>query len=156
LTQEEEQTKDIQPTAPGKPAEEKKGPVITRQLDRSSESARIILFSSNTFLSDTVLGINSSVMRTAYLAPVQLIANSIDWSLEDRGLLAIRGRSHFSRPLLPMTREMQLAFEYLNYGLAFVGLVLVWVMRKRSSIRTEKRHMALLRQSMAVGFRITM
>jgi ABC-2 type transport system permease protein len=148
LTQEEEQTKDIQPTAPGKPAEEKKGPVITRQLDRSSESARIILFSSNTFLSDTVLGINSSVMRTAYLAPVQLIANSIDWSLEDRGLLAIRGRSHFSRPLLPMTREMQLAFEYLNYGLAFVGLVLVWVMRKRSSIRTEKRHMALLRQSM--------
>ncbi len=148
LTLGEEQAKDTLPPAPGKPAEEKKGQVITRQLDKSSESARIILFSSNTFLSDTVLGINSSVMRTAYLAPVQLIANSIDWSLEDRGLLAIRGRSHFSRPLLPMTREMQLAFEYLNYGLAFVGLVLVWVMRKRSSIRTEKRHMALLRQSM--------
>ncbi|MFH0782651.1 MAG: Gldg family protein [Pseudomonadota bacterium] len=143
-----EATKPPAQPAPGKPAEEKKAPVITRQLDKSAESARIILFSSNTFLSDTILSINSSVMRTSYLAPVQLIANTIDWSLEDRGLLAIRGRSHFARPLVPMTREMQLVFEYLNYGLAFVGLVLIWFIRRRAVKRTEKRHIALLQQSM--------
>jgi ABC-2 type transport system permease protein len=143
----EDKMKETKAPAPGQPAEEKKSQVITRQLDRSPESARIILFSSNTFLSDTVLGIGSSVMRTSYLAPVQLIANAIDWSLEDRGLLAIRGRSHFSRPLMPMTRDMQLLFEYINYGLAFAGLGLVWFIRKRGVKRTEKRHIALLQES---------
>lgn len=146
LTTSKEQAKEA--PAPEKPAEEKKSQVITRQLDRSPESARIILFSSNTFLSDTALGIGSSVMRTNYLAPVQLIANAIDWSLEDRGLLAIRGRSHFSRPLAPMSRDMQLFFEYINYGLAFMGLVLVAIIRKQAAKRTEKRHAALLRKSL--------
>ncbi len=148
LTSPEEQAKESAPPAPGKPPEEKKGPVITRQLDKSSESARIILFSSSTFCSDTVIGIGSSVMRTTYLAPVQLIANAVDWSLEDRGLLAIRGRSHFSRPLIPMTRDMQLLFEYMNYVLALVGLVLVFFLRKRAVKSSKKRHAALLQQSM--------
>ncbi len=129
---------------PGKPAEEKKSQIIARQIDKSAESARIILFSSSTFLSDTALGITSSVMRTSYLAPVQLLANSIDWSLEDRGLLSIRGRSHFSRPLAPMSRETQLFFEYLNYGLSFLGLFVVWFIRKRVVRGTERRHLALL------------
>jgi ABC-2 type transport system permease protein len=148
LNQPGEKAKETPPPAPGQPAEEKKSQIIARQLDRSPESARIILFSSNTFLSDTVLGIGSSVMRTTYLAPVQLIANAIDWSLEDRGLLAIRGRSHFSRPLMPMTKDVQLLFEYLNYGLAFAGLGLVWFIRKRMTKRTEKRHIALLQENM--------
>ncbi len=142
-------------THPNKPGEEeqhageeKKTQVITRQIDKSPESGRIILFSSNSFVSDTVLGIGSSVMRTTYLGPVQLMANAVDWSLEDRGLLTIRGRSHFSRPLLPMTRNMQLFWEYLNYGLAFFGLVLVWVVRKSIRKSTKKRHVALLQGSM--------
>jgi len=148
LTPPEEKDKEAEPPVPGKPAEEKKNQVIARQLDKSAESARIILFSSSTFLSDTALGISSSVMRTSYLAPVQLIANTIDWSLEDRGLLAIRGRSHFSRPLMPMSRDMQLFFEYLNYGLAFFGLFVVWLLRKQTVKRIERRHLALLQESM--------
>jgi ABC-2 type transport system permease protein len=137
-----------QPPAPGQPPEEQKKRVIVKQLDKSPESARIILFSSGTFLSDSLLGIGSTVNRTAYLAPVQLIANSVDWSLEDRGLLSIRGRSHFSRPLLPMDRDLQVIFEYLNYGLAFFGLFLVWLVRRRLVRRRERRHMALLQQSL--------
>jgi ABC-2 type transport system permease protein len=137
-----------QPPAPGQPPEEQKKRVISKQLDKSPESARIILFSSGTFLSDSLLGIGSAVNRTAYLAPVQLIANSVDWSLEDRGLLSIRGRSHFSRPLLPMDRDLQVIFEYLNYGLAFFGLFLVWLVRRRLVRRRERQHMALLQQSL--------
>jgi ABC-2 type transport system permease protein len=133
--------------ADNKPEEAKKQQIITRQLDLSPDSARIIVFSSNSFLSDTLLGIGSSVSRTTSLGPVQLMANAVDWSLEDRGLLAIRGRSHFSRPLLPMSREMQLFFEYANYGLAIFGLVLVWFIRKSVVKRTEQRHLALLRRS---------
>jgi ABC-2 type transport system permease protein len=121
--------------------------IIARQIDKSPESARIILFSSSSFLSDTVLGIGSSVMRTTYLGPVQLMANAVDWSLEDRGLLTIRGRSHFSRPLIPMTRNMQLFWEYLNYGLAFFGLLVVWYVRRSMRKNTVKRHLALLQKS---------
>ena len=40
--------------------------------------------------------------------------NAIDWSLEDRGLLAIRGRAHFAHTLNPLDRESQLFWEYLN------------------------------------------
>lgn len=134
------------PGQPGKPAE-KKAQVITRQLDRSPDSARIILFSSNTFVSDTLLGIGSSVMRTSYLSPVQLMANAVDWSLEDRGLLSIRGRSHYSRPLLPLTRNMQLFLEYLNYGLAFLGLLVIWFVRKAMRKSTAIRHLAIVRKS---------
>ena len=118
--------------------------VISRQIDKSPESARIILFSSNSFLNDTILGIDSSVMHSSYLGPVQLIANSIDWSLEDRGLLSIRGRGHFSRTLLPMTRNIQFFWEYLNYGLALLGLLMVWLVRRSMVKRTKQHYPALL------------
>ncbi|KJR98286.1 MAG: ABC transporter permease [Desulfobulbaceae bacterium BRH_c16a] len=129
------------------PDEEKAKQIIARQLDKSPESARIILFSSNTFLSDIILGIGSSVMRTDNLGPVQLMANSVDWALEDRGLLAIRGRSHFARPLLPITKDMHLVFEYVNYGLAMLGLIIIWLIRKQIGKITKQRQLALLRQS---------
>lgn len=118
--------------------------VINRQIDKSPESARIILFSSNSFLNDTILGIGSSVMGSSYLGPVQLIANSVDWSLEDRGLLSIRGRGHFSRTLLPMTRNIRFFWEYLNYGLALLGLLLVWLVRRSMAKRTKQHYPALL------------
>lgn len=125
--------------------------VITRQIDKSPDSARIILFSSSSFLSDTVLGIGSSVMRTGYLGPVQLVENSVDWSLEERGLLEIRGRSHFSRALLPMSKDLQLFWEYVNYGLAFFGLFLLWFIRKTVTRRAQSRQLSLLDEAMGEG-----
>jgi ABC-2 type transport system permease protein len=121
----------------GTDASEEDLQVISRQLDRSPESARIILFGSNSFLNDVILGIGSSVMQSSYLGPVQLIANGVDWSLEDRGLLSIRGRGHFSRPLLPMNRQVQFFWEYLNYGLALAGLALVWLLNRSSMKKRE-------------------
>ncbi|MCI5161963.1 MAG: hypothetical protein D3917_08050 [Candidatus Electrothrix sp. AX5] len=127
-----------------KDGEEKEEQVISRQLDKSPDTARIILFGSNSFLSDTVLSISSSVMRTNYLGPVQLVANTVDWSLEDRGLLSIRGRSHFSRPLNPITKNKQLFWEYLNYGLVLLGLAIIWLLRLRIRKRAEERQLAFL------------
>ncbi len=118
--------------------------IISRQIDKSPESARIILFSSNSFLNDSMLRIGSSVMRSSYLDPVQMIANSVDWSLEDRGLLSIRGRGHFSRTLVPMTRNVQFFWEYLNYGLALLGLLVVWLVRRTMRKRTKQYYLALL------------
>ncbi|MCI5143742.1 MAG: ABC transporter permease, partial [Candidatus Electrothrix sp. ATG1] len=127
---------------PGEQDGEEKEELIIRQLDKSPDSARIILFASNSFLSDTVMSISSSVMRTNYLGPIQLIANTVDWSLEDRGLLSIRGRSHFSRPLDPISKNEQLFWEYLNYGLVLLGLALIWLLRLRLRKQAEARQLA--------------
>ena len=47
--------------------EEKKDPAITRVIDRSPDSARIILFASNSFLTDTMLDLAASGMGTRIL-----------------------------------------------------------------------------------------
>jgi len=135
------------PAGQDKQESDKAESVITRQIDRSPESSRIIVFSSPTFASDTALSIASSTMRTSYLGPVQMMTNAADWSLEDRGLLAIRGRGHFSRTLLPMTRDTQMFWEYANYLLAAAGLLLVWLFRRNIVKKARERQLAMLQQN---------
>jgi ABC-2 type transport system permease protein len=137
---------------PGKGAkkdkEKNKTPVISRQLDKSPDTARIIVFGSNSFLSDTMLRIGSEVMRTNYINPVQMMSNAADWSVEDRALLAIRSRGHFSRTLYPIPQSLAIFWEYLNYGLALLGLVLVWTLKSIFGKRSQQRELALIQQSL--------
>lgn len=115
--------------------------IIDKIIEKSPESSRLFCFASNSFLADAIVSLGSGVRRTGYLEPVQLIANSVDWALEERSLLEIRGRSHFSRPLAPLSKDGQLFFEYLNYGLALIGLFIVWciqlILRRRA--RSKER-----------------
>ena len=106
-----------------------KAPMISGVVDRSPESSRIILFASRSFLTDAMLGLASSGTGTLYRKPLLLLANTIDWSLEDRGLLAIRGRDHYSGTLRPLDRDAQMFWEYLIYGLSLLGLILVALLR---------------------------
>ncbi len=138
-------THEEEADAAAEPAEgaEKESP-ITRVIDRSPESARIILFASRSFLTDTMLDLATSGMGTRYLKPVQLVENAIDWSLEDRGLLAIRGRAHFSRTLNPLDRESQVFWEYLNYGLPLFGLLLIGFIRRQTNKQAALRYAVVL------------
>jgi ABC-2 type transport system permease protein len=129
---------------PAKTEKAKKKEVITRMIDKSPESARIILFSSGSFLSDTCLKIGSVVTGTRYLAPARLLANTVDWSLEDRALLAIRSRGHFSRPLMPMDKSARMFWEYLNYALALAGLLLVYAIRAIFRKQARERYQRIL------------
>jgi ABC-2 type transport system permease protein len=117
---------------------------ITRVIDRSPESARIILFASNSFISDDMMSLATAAMGTRYIKPVELVENAVDWSLEDRGLLTIRGRAQFSRTLDPMDQESRVFWEYLNYGLALLGLLIVWLIRRRVNQRAGLRYAAIL------------
>jgi ABC-2 type transport system permease protein len=132
----------------GNAAKDKK-PVITRVIERSPESARLILFASNTFLTDSALDLATSAMRTHYLNPIQLVENAVDWSLEDRDLLAIRGRAHFSRTLPPLNRTAHIFWEYLNYGLALLGLLLVWFIRRGMASQTRLRYETVMNMGRA-------
>ena len=81
-------------------------------------------------------------LGTQYLTPVDFLQNTVDWSLEDQGLLGIRSRGHFARTLLPLGRDAQTLWEGLNYGLAVLGLFIVWLvhrgLRRRTAGRLER------------------
>ena len=104
-------------------------------IERSPESARLVVLASNDFLTDQILRTISSMSGGQYLGPLELVANAIDWSLEDSGLLGIRSHAHFNRTLAPLDKDQQLFWEYLNYGLALGGLLLValWQRRRRGA-----------------------
>ena len=113
-------------------------------IERSPESARIILFSSNDFLSDQVIQLAGSASGSEYLNSLQLVANSLDWALEDTGLSSIRSRGHFNRTLVPLTHQSQLFWEYLNYALAALALVLVALVQRRVAKVRARRYATLL------------
>ena len=115
-------------------------------IERSPESARIILISSNDFLRDQVLRLAGSAQQTEYLNTLQLAANAVDWSLEDAGLLSIRSRGHFNRTLPPMEHSTQLFWEYLNYGLAVVALIAIALLERRQRRIKQRRYLELLAQ----------
>ncbi|MBI1195058.1 MAG: ABC transporter permease subunit [Gammaproteobacteria bacterium] len=117
---------------------------IDRVIERSPDSGRIILISSATFMSDEILDLVSSTMGTRYRTPVQLIENAVDWSLEDRGLLAIRGRAEFAHTLPPLERSGQMFWEYTTYALVLAGLVVVWFLYRVRRRRAEHTFAAWL------------
>lgn len=96
-------------------------------LKHSADSARLVVFSSTDMFSDQIVNMLGSVNGGNYLNSLQLVVNTVDWSLEDQGLLSIRARGHFNRTLEPMESGAQEFWEYLNYGLALLGLLILWL-----------------------------
>ena len=111
-------------------------------LTRSPESARIVLFSSNDFLDDQVLGGQVMASGTQYLGPVELLLNTLDWALQDDELTQIRSRAHFNRTLPPMERRGQAIIEYLNYGVALLWLMLLLLVHWLRSLLRKRRYAA--------------
>ena len=97
--------------------------VVTSVIQHSPESARIILFSSNDFLSDQVIQLAEASTNREQLNGLQLIQNTVDWSVADQNLLGIRSRGHFNRTLFPLQPNQQLFLESGNYLLAIVFLL---------------------------------
>ncbi len=125
-------------------SEQDRTPKISRVIDSSPESARLILIGSQSFLGDAAISLAHEAMQTRYLKPFELIQNAIDWSLEDPALLSLRGRGQFSRMLVPVGRETRLFWETLNYLLAIGGLILVYWLHRRTRARRARDHAAIL------------
>ena len=150
LAEKKEAAKDDEEKKDGEQEEaedSKAPPIVTGVIDRSPESARIILIGSNGFASDAVLDLASEGMGTIYAKPIEFLQNVIDWTLEDQSLLAIRSRARFARTLDPMDQSRQMMVEYLNYGLALIGLFGIWVWRRQVRRITETRYQAILAEA---------
>jgi ABC-2 type transport system permease protein len=115
-------------------------------IEHSLESARLILVSTNHLFTDQTEALVGQALGTHYLKPAEFAQNLVDWSVEDQGLLGIRSRSHFARTLAPLDRELQKFWEYLNYGLALAGLVLVWFLHRRYRQAIQARHSQILQE----------
>ncbi|WP_372748471.1 Gldg family protein [Litorivivens sp.] len=113
-------------------------------IKHSPESARLIIFSSNDFLSDQAIGLASSAARSEYLNSLQLAANTVEWALDDSGLLSIRGRGHFNRTLPPMGTTTQMLWEYLNYAFAGFALITIALVQRHRRRNREHRYRQLI------------
>ena len=80
---------------------------------------------------------------TEYLGSLQLAANTIDWSVEDEGLLSIRARGQFNRTLPPMEQSTRMFWEYLNYIFAAFALAIVAVVQLQRKRSREKHYLQL-------------
>lgn len=118
--------------------------VLNRVIEKSPQSSRIILFASNSFLSDDVINLASSASGNLYTNALQVMANTVDWSLEERDLLSIRGRDHFARTLDPLDKEQQQYWEYMNYGLGIAGLLLIYTVILIMRLRKKAGYQRLL------------
>jgi len=117
---------------------------IASVIDKSPDSARLILFGSGDFLTDQTLQLASSTGGQQELGGLQLVENTIDWSLEDAGLLSIRSRGHYARTLMPLDRDSQMLCEYLDYALVLGGLLVVFILFRLQNRRNRNHYQQLL------------
>ena len=90
-------------------------------------------------MADQTIRMIGSADGTVYTNSIQMMANLVDWAVEDQSLLSIRSRGHFNRTLPPMDDAAQRGWEYTNYGIAAVGLLGVFgVNRKRRADRRRR------------------
>lgn len=105
------------------------------RLDRSPDTARLVVIGSSEFLNDTVFDISSSLNPEGPIHSLQLLQNAVDWSVQDLDLLGIRARGTQARVLEPLSASDERFWEVLNYAVALIILIVigvVWAMRRRN------------------------
>jgi len=107
-------------------------------IEKSPNSSKIILISSNEFLNDKTLSFLAANGTESYINSLDMVENMLDWSLEETDLLSIRNRGRFSKTLLPLSNEAQIAYEYFNYIAVLAGLAFACLL-----FRTNKKRIAL-------------
>jgi len=104
-------------------------------VERSPETARLVVIGSNTVVDDFTLKLSARVSQDRYLNNLQMIQNAVSWAVEDEDLLSIRSRGSATHILKTISDREALTWQMINYGialLALVGLYVFWQIRKRN------------------------
>jgi ABC-2 type transport system permease protein len=101
-------------------------------VERSPESARLVVLGSSSFVNDMVLSISRQTGSDRFTNNLQLVQNLVDWGVEDVELLSIRSRGTYARTLLPPeARKLggsDEAYEAANYGFVVLALLVMGAM----------------------------
>ncbi len=92
-------------------------------IKQSPSTTRLAVFGSTSMVNDMVLQMSREAATN-----LELAQNLVDWGVEDTDLLGIRARSTFARTLVPMTNAERAQYEYINYGIAFLALVIIVIL----------------------------
>ena len=104
-------------------------------IERSPDSAQLIVLGSSEFVNDNVYQIAASFGGDRFFSNLQLVANAIDSFTADASLASIRSRGSVARILPPISEGAQNQWALLNYAVALIGLLaigLVWQVQRRS------------------------
>ncbi|WP_199257923.1 Gldg family protein [Paracoccus binzhouensis] len=115
-------------------------------IESSPPGAKLVVVSASGFASDLMLDLASQGAGTTYTRPVEFLQNVADWATEDPALLALRGETQFANMLAPMSDTQRTMWEYLNYGFAALGLLLVWGLRRIARSRGRARYDRILNE----------
>ena len=96
-------------------------------IDTSLGSARVVVVGSYAFLQDNILNLQLSLTQDTSANNLQFAQNGVDWSVEDSDLLTIRARGSATRVLEPLSDGERAFWEYGNYGLAVLALLVLFV-----------------------------
>jgi len=110
-------------------------PLVPGTIERSPETARLVVIGSGEFVDDFVFEISSNLSQERYLNSLKLMQNAVAWATEDLDLLSIRARGTQVRVLKPMDEEQQSFWEGANYVVALLSLIvigIVWDIRRRN------------------------
>jgi ABC-2 type transport system permease protein len=108
---------------------------VAGTIERSPDSARLVVFGSAAFLDDVVFQVSTNLSRDRYLNSLKLMQSAVAWSTEDLDLLTIRARGTTARLLNPLTERAQSVWEMANYALALLSLgviAVVWNVHRKS------------------------
>lgn len=104
-------------------------------IERSPDSAQLIVLGSSEFVNDNVYQIAASFGGDRFFSNLQLVAKAIDSFTADASLASIRNRGSVARILPPISEGAQNQWALLNYAVALLGLLaigLVWQVQRRS------------------------
>ena len=114
-------------------------------IEKSLDSARLVVVGSSEFINDIVLRLASQLGQDRSLNNLQFLQNTVDWSVEDADLLSIRSRGVHTRVLKPLKKEAwslgpytfneQQIWEFGNYALAVLALIVIATFWKASKLR---------------------
>ncbi len=126
------------------PPEQNKEQVFSGVLEHSPAVSKLIVFASNEFLRDPVVQMSANANGSSAVSAFQLVANAIDWSLEDTALTQIRSRGQFNRTLIPMQSGSRWFWEYLNYALAAMAIAAVALIYRGINRSRRERYRQLV------------
>jgi ABC-2 type transport system permease protein len=122
---------------------------VVGTIDKSPDTARLVVIGSGEFVDDFVLQLSSRLVQNQILNNLQFVQNAVDWSVEDMDLLSIRSRGTYTRLLNPIDEAQQRNWEMGNYVVALLALILIgglWYLRRRN-----ERPMALAKPGAIAG-----